>query len=132
MEPTRKSTGERARKGRVALVVEDEPSAREATARYLESRGHDVWTAANGQEALEQAARLEPEVLVCDWCLGSRPDGVEVARQLTERYGVAVIFTTAHPIDELRGETEDLPVLRYFRKPVSLPELADAVADQGS
>ena len=101
--------------------------AREAAERFLRSRGHPVTSARNGEEALRAATREAPDVLVCDWSLGPGLDGVEVARNLQRRFNVFVIFVTAHPLHELRATTGDLRVASYFRKPVSLPVLADTV-----
>jgi len=109
------------------LVVEDEPSAREASQLYLDRLGYRVATAANAAEAFEQAAEHNPDVVICDWRLGSGPDGVDVARELQRQYRVPVVFVTAHPIDELREATEDLDVSKYLRKPISLPALAATI-----
>lgn len=115
------------RQRRTVLIVEDEPAAREASERYLIFIGHEVATAANASEALEKAEALDPDVVVCDWRLGSGPDGTTVARELQKRYNVPIIFVTAHPIEELRDVTEDILVSRYIRKPVQLTALARAI-----
>ena len=109
------------------LIVEDEPTALEASRIYLGLAGHDVAVAGNAADALDAAEQRPPDVLVCDWQLGNGPDGARVAREVQGRYGVAVIFVTAHPIDELVDATSDLRVARYFRKPVQLDELAAAI-----
>jgi len=111
------------------LLVEDEPSAREASKLYLDRMGYRVFTAANAEEALRQAASQNPDIAVCDWRLGKGPDGVDVARELQQRYQTPVVFVTAHPIDELREVTADLDVSTYMRKPISLPALAETIAD---
>ncbi|MBT8078660.1 MAG: response regulator [Gammaproteobacteria bacterium] len=110
------------------LIVEDEPSAREASELYLGRLGYCVATASNAAEALQQAATHAPDIAVCDWRLGDGPDGVEVARQLQQRYKTPIVFVTAHPIDELREASEDINVSRYLRKPISLPTLAKTIA----
>lgn len=117
---------------RNVLIVEDEPLAREATALYLRSRGYDTATASNGMTALEEAEVSKPDVLVCDWRLAEGESGVDVAGELQTLYGVAIIFTTAYPIDDLRDITGNLVVTEYFKKPVSLPILADTVANIAS
>lgn len=112
---------------KTVLIVEDEPAAREASERYLVFVGHEVATAANAREALEKAEALHPDVVVCDWRLGDGPDGTTVARELQKKHNVAIIFVTAHPIEELRDVTEDILVSRYIRKPVQLTALARAI-----
>ena len=121
-------TGEQDDESRVAvLVVEDEAAAREASELYLAYCGYDVETAADASSALESAEQQVPNVLVCDWRLGAGGDGVEVARTIQEKFGVPVIFMTAHPMDELREATTDLNVSGFLRKPISLAVLADFV-----
>ena len=111
------------------LIVEDEPLAREATARYLHGRGYAVTSVKNGDEALRAATRNPPDILVCDWQLGAGMDGVAVARVLQDRFDVPVIFITAHPLETLRAAAGDLRIAGYFHKPVSLPDLADTVEE---
>lgn len=109
------------------LIVEDEPSAREASGRYLRHCGHNVDTAADASEALKLASAHPPDVAVCDWWLAGKRDGVEVARELQKKYGVSIIFVTAHPLEQLRNAARDLSVSRFMRKPLSLPKLAEAL-----
>ncbi len=111
------------------LIVEDEPSAREATGRYLEHCGFEVAAAASAKEAVQRASELGPEVVVCDWQLAGGDNGAVVARQLQSRFGAAIIFVTAHPLDELRDATRDLDVATYLRKPISLATLAATIND---
>lgn len=128
MERESTKTTDAASQGKSVLVVEDEPSAREAIARYLKRCGHEVATAADSASAMQVAAQHDPDVLVCDWQLGGAPDGVSVARKLTQNNQLVIIFATAYPADELRAATEDLDVAHFFRKPISLPDLAQVIA----
>lgn len=114
------------------LVVEDEPTAREAVRLYLEFRGHDVSVAATAQEALETAHRFEPQVLVCDWQLDSGADGadgVHVAGSLQREHHLAVIMVTAHRLEALKEKVRRfaVDVSAYRRKPVSLASLAEII-----
>lgn len=111
------------------LVVEDEDGARIATRRYLQNCGHQVEEAGSAGEALEKAASLRPEVLVCDWKLAGEndEDGIDVARMLQKEYGVAVIFVTAYALNDLRQKLDGLGSVDCLRKPISLHALAAVV-----
>jgi two-component system OmpR family response regulator len=111
--------GEKAR----ILVVDDEPSIVDAVATALRYEGYDVGEAFSGQQALDAAARAEPDLIVLDWML---PDiaGIEVGRRLRALgYKSAVLFLTAkdateNKIEALRAGGDD-----YVTKPFSLAEI---------
>ena len=109
------------------LIVEDEAAARVATHRYLENCGYEVAAAGSAGEALEKADALRPDVLVCDWKLTGKRDGIEVARILQKEYGVAIIFVTAYALNDLRRNIRDLGSVDCLRKPISLHTLATVV-----
>lgn len=109
---------------RRVLVVEDEDAARTATRRYLQYRGHKVAAAATADEGLAKAELLRPEVLISDWKLSGRRDGIDVARTLRQRFDLAVIFVTAYALADLRQQTQDLGAVSCLRKPISLDTLA--------
>lgn len=131
--------GNDSRKATRVLVVEDEPSARDAMQRFLQFCGYSVTVAASSDEAIRQARSTPPDVVVCDWKLdGERSgtsevngaDGVDTAVDLQHRYRMAVILVTAHQLDELKAKARltDLDVSAYRRKPLSLTRLANDIA----
>ena len=111
------------------LVVEDEDGARIATRRYLQNCGHEVEAAGSATEAFAKADLMQPEVLVCDWKLAGEhdEDGIDVARLLQKKFGVAVIFVTAYALNDLRRNLGDLGSVDCLRKPISLHTLAAVV-----
>ena len=113
------------------LIVEDEAAARVATHRYLENCGYEVAAAGSAGEALAKAGVLHPDVLVCDWKLTGKRDGIEVARILQKEYDVAIIFVTAYALNDLRRNIRDLGAVDCLRKPISLHTLA-AVVDSAN
>jgi CheY-like chemotaxis protein len=108
------------------LLVEDEADARKAIARFLEDRGHRVETAVTAQEALASAAATMPDVVVCDWRLGD-DDGVDVVRRLKQDRKLVAILMTASSLTELRSAAEDLEILSFLRKPVTLERIASEI-----
>ena len=63
------------------LVVDDEPSVRDALDRALRMDGYRVQLAADGREALDALAHQPPDAIVLD-VLMPEPDGLEVCRRL--------------------------------------------------
>lgn len=109
------------------LIVEDEAASRTATSRYLQFRGHEVVEAATVDESYAKAESMHPEILICDWKLGGRRDGTDVAHYLQSRYGVKVIFVTAYALADLRQKTQGMGVIACLRKPISLATLAEVL-----
>jgi two-component system, cell cycle response regulator DivK len=65
----------------LVLVVEDYQDAREMYAAYLQFSGFDVAEATNGEEAIEKAKELIPDIVLMDLAL-PRMDGWEATRRL--------------------------------------------------
>jgi DNA-binding response OmpR family regulator len=106
------------------LVAEDEISARDALAAFLESAGFEVRCAAAGREAIAISDEFRPDVLITDWLLAGDYNGVSVARALACREPQPlIIMVTGYPIHQLQAITADLDVGAYLEKPISLFEL---------
>ena len=110
-----------------ALIVDDEPPARERLRRLLEEIDEVavVGEAANGAEALELCAALDPDVVLLDVRMPGM-DGIEAARHLDAlEEPPAVIFTTAY--DEHALEAFETQAVGYLLKPVRREKLARAI-----
>jgi two-component system cell cycle response regulator DivK len=82
------------------LVVDDYQDAREMYAEYLQFSGFRVAEARNGNEALEQAFALKPDLILMDLGLPGM-DGWEATRQLKsdERTRhIPVVALTGHAL----------------------------------
>ena len=113
------------------LIVDDEPPARERLGQLLaQIDGVEIaGEASTGLEALEQSARLTPDVVLLDVRMPGL-DGIETARHL----GVleeppAVIFTTAY--DQYAVNAFETRAVGYLLKPVRKDKLAAALAHAG-
>ena len=118
LPPTSSSTSTPVR----ALVVDDEPSLTRVVAGYLEHEGFVVTTAADGEQALVEARRDPPDVVVLDLMLPGI-DGIEVCRQLRTFTDAYVIMLTARSeeVDTLIGLSVGAD--DYMTKPFSPREL---------
>ena len=105
------------------LLVEDEPDLLDLLTFNLERAGYRVETAPTGEEGLEKARRLHPDLVLLDLMLPGM-DGLEVCRSLRrtpELRDTPVIMLTA------RGEEQDivrgleLGADDYIAKPFSTP-----------
>jgi two-component system OmpR family response regulator len=105
------------------LVVDDEPSIRELLTASLRFAGFEVFSAADGAEALKLAEQHRPDLVVLDIMLPDL-DGFTVTRKLRERgRDVPVVFLTAR--DDTNDKVTGLTVGGddYVTKPFSLEEV---------
>ncbi len=105
------------------LVVDDEPNIRELLSTSLRFAGFEVHTAADGQEALKQAEKVRPDLMVLDVMMPDL-DGFAVTRRLRERgRDIPVLFLTAR--DDVADRVTGLTVGGddYVTKPFSLEEV---------
>lgn len=114
-----------------ALIVDDEPPARERLRSLLtEIEGIEVaGEAANGEECLQMAVKVEPDVVLLDVRMPGM-DGIDAARQLASLIEPpAVIFTTAY--DEYAVSAFDAHAVGYLVKPIRKEKLEAALAQAG-
>jgi two-component system phosphate regulon response regulator PhoB len=111
--------------GELVLVVDDEPHIVALIAYHLAKAGYRVATAANGTEALSQANRERPSLVILDLMLPGM-SGFEILRKLRGRdhtRDVAVLMLTARREEHDRIEGLSLGADDYLTKPFSPQEL---------
>ena len=105
------------------LVVDDEPSVRDALDRALRMDGYRVQLAADGREALDALAHTPPDAIVLD-VLMPEPDGLEVCRRLRAAGDrTPVLMLTARDAVPDRVKGLDAGADDYLVKPFALEEL---------
>lgn len=75
------------------LVVDDNNDILELIQRVLRVDGHQVVTARDGLDALQQEAETQPDLIVCDVNLPGI-DGWEVCRRVKARRNVPIMLLT--------------------------------------
>ena len=109
------------------LVVDDEPIVRDVVTRYLERDGHDVFTAASGDEARAQIEDGGPDLVLLDVMLPGRTDGLALCRWIRSTSDLPVILVTARGDEADRIVGLELGADDYITKPFSPRELATRV-----
>jgi len=108
------------------LVVDDEPSYRDALSVALQREGFVVETAADGTEAINLFDQARPALILLDVML-PQMSGVDVCRELRSRSQVPIIMVTARnaEIDAVVGL--EVGADDYVTKPFRLRELVARV-----
>ncbi|HEY3254150.1 MAG TPA: response regulator transcription factor, partial [Polyangiaceae bacterium] len=104
------------------LIVEDQAPMRRFLRTTLMHNGFEALEAVDGAQALEQAARGEPQLILLDLGLPDI-DGVEVIVQLRERSDVPIIVISARHDEHQKVEALDLGANDYVTKPFGAAEL---------
>jgi two-component system response regulator MprA len=105
------------------LVVDDEPSVRDALDRALRMDGYKVQLAAGGHEALDALAQQAPDAIVLD-VLMPELDGIEVCKRVRAAGDrTPVLMLTARDAVPDRVKGLDAGADDYLVKPFALEEL---------
>jgi two-component system, OmpR family, alkaline phosphatase synthesis response regulator PhoP len=102
------------------LVVDDEQDILELIRHSLAKEGFEVHVAANGAQALEQARKVHPEIIIMDVMMPVM-DGMEACRQLKdnpETKNIPVIFLTARSEEFAELAGFEAGADDYIAKPV--------------
>lgn len=114
----------------ILLLVEDNELNREMLSRRLERRGFEVVVAIDGQEGVERAGALAPDVILMDMSLPVK-DGWTAARELkadAATRAIPILALTAHAMSGDREQALAAGCDDYDTKPVELDRLLQKIA----
>jgi len=111
---------------RQALVVEDNSSLRALIAGAVASMGFEVEAVRDAKAALFAFSKGDPDLLIADIDLGSRPNGVELAHILRAQAPyIGVVFLTHYPNPAAAAHHMVLPERSAFLNKSMLTDLSE-------
>jgi len=126
-ESTARSEGESPTVGRRVLIAEDEALIRLDLAEMLREEGYQVvGEAADGQEAVELAESLRPDLVIMDVKMPRR-DGIDAAAEIAAKRIAPVVLLTAFSQRDLVEKARDAGAMAYLVKPFSISDLVPAI-----
>ncbi|MCS7198109.1 MAG: response regulator transcription factor [Candidatus Bipolaricaulota bacterium] len=104
------------------LVVDDDPDITGLLKHFLQAKGHSVYTALHGAQALELFSKEPPDLVILDVILPGM-DGWTVLQEIRKRSQVPVLMLTGKdaPADRVKGLLAGAD--DYIAKPFDLAEL---------
>jgi PAS domain S-box-containing protein len=117
---------------RRVLIVDDSRDNADSLAMLLQIMGHEVETAYDGEQAVESARLLQPEVVLLDIEM-PRLNGFDACRRIREQpwgRGMFLIALTGWGQEEDRRRTEEAGFNQHIVKPVDLNLLMKLLASQ--
>ncbi len=111
------------------VIVDDDPIIRMDIREMLEEAGYTVTgEAKNGEEAIERAARLAPDLIIMDVKMPVM-NGIKASRIIRrmQEQDTAILLLTAYSQRELVQDARDAGVSAYLVKPITEADLIPAV-----
>ncbi len=100
------------------LIVEDEAIVSMDLRYKLESMGYSVCAEiSSGEEAVEAASQLRPDVVLMDIELSGEMDGINATAQIRVQLNVPVVYLTAYVGGDTLERTELTKPFGYLLKP---------------
>ena len=110
------------------LIVEDEEIVADDLASKLKQLGYAVvGNAAKGEEAVEKACSLKPQVVLMDIMLKGKMDGIEAAETIRRQFDVPIIYLTAHSDPVTLERAKITEPFGYILKPFEERELVTTI-----
>ena len=102
------------------LLVDDEPDILEIISYSLKNAGYNIYTATNGIEAIEQASKIEPHLIILDLMMPEM-DGIEaceVIRKTEKIKNTLITFLSARGEDYSQIAGFNAGADDYLTKPI--------------
>ena len=111
---------------KVALVIEDDKSVSQLIRLYLAEDGYRVLSAEDGLSGLKMSTEESPDIVLLDLNLPGM-DGIDVCRNIREKFDLPIIMVTARVEEDDRLDGLDMGADDYVSKPFSPRELVARV-----
>lgn len=112
---------------RRVLIAEDEALIRLDLAEMLRDEGYDVvGEAGDGQEAVDLAESLRPDLVIMDVKMPRR-DGIDAAAEIAAKRIAPIVVLTAFSQRDLVERARDAGAMAYLVKPFSVSDLVPAI-----
>jgi len=109
------------------LIVDDEAVIRMGLKSMVTALGYEVaGTAASGDDALEKAAALKPDLMLLDIKMPGK-DGLTVAETLATERPMPIIMLTAYTDQALIERAANAAVMGYLVKPINETRLGPMI-----
>lgn len=106
------------------LIVEDEKIVARDLQATLERAGYHVPVlVASGEEAILQAERLRPDLVLMDIVLQGQMDGITAASRIRQQFGIPVIYLSSYGDQAMLERAKSTEPIGYVLKPYEEKDL---------
>lgn len=111
-------------------IIDDDPDIIEAASLLLQSRGYEVVSAQNVEEALEMVPKENPDLIILDVVMVEPDDGFYLANKF-RKTGIETPILMLTSIAKVTGydfgNNESLPIQDFLEKPISPDALLEKI-----
>ena len=111
------------------LLVDDDKEIMQILEQRLTKEGYEVVVAFDGEEALEKAAKDNPDIIILDLMI-PKLNGFEVLKEVREKYNKkwkpVIIVSADIELSSLK-KSYDLEADHYLTKPVTIERLLQGI-----
>ncbi|HWP92220.1 MAG TPA: response regulator [Thermodesulfobacteriota bacterium] len=110
------------------LVVEDEKIVARDIKNRLRNLGYTVPAiVSSGEEAIQKAEEIRPDLVLMDIVLKGKIDGVKAAKEIYTRFDIPVIYLTAYSDKETLRRVKMTEPFGYIHKPFEIKEMRSSI-----
>ncbi|MFQ5963823.1 MAG: response regulator [Candidatus Scalinduaceae bacterium] len=110
------------------MIVEDEWITADDIKMSLQSLGYTVTSmSSSGEEAIQNAEKDRPDLVLMDIMLKGEMDGIEAAGQIRSCYNIPIIYLTAYADEKILERARITEPFGYILKPFVNEDLKIAI-----
>ncbi|MDD1701277.1 MAG: response regulator [Methanoregula sp.] len=110
------------------LVVDDEAIITMQLEERLTAMGYTVaGMAASGEDAVDKARRIRPDLVLMDIVMPGKMNGIEAAKIVTKELDIPVVFVTSYADDAIIEKAKSVRPYGYIVKPFNELEIKAAI-----
>ncbi|AUB59133.1 MAG TPA: response regulator [Methanobacterium subterraneum] len=110
------------------MLVEDEIIVAADVKNRLENMGYEVLGIFDtGEEAIEKAGELKPNLVLMDIVLKGDMDGIDAAQKIRELFDIPIIYLTAYSDEKTLQRAKVTEPFGYVLKPFEDREIQSAI-----
>ncbi|MDA0733729.1 MAG: response regulator [Chloroflexi bacterium] len=110
------------------MVVEDSNIISRDIQKRLGNLGYEVpATAVSGEEAVEKAGQVQPDLILMDINLKGQMDGIEAAQKIQDQHSIPIVYLTAQSDDATLRRAKLTGPFGYLLKPFEERDLRTTI-----
>jgi len=100
------------------IIVEDESIIALDIQCTLENSGYSVpAVVSSGEESVEKASEIRPDLVLMDIKLSGKMDGINAAKEIYSRFRIPVVYLTAYSDEKIMEAIQEINFFGYVSKP---------------